>query len=99
MKSNIQNKIIVFDFDGTITTKDTFRLFLFYHSGLIKWVINMVTLFPSFLLYLLKIIDEPYIPELKNGPNRKSIAFIGFFIGVLISSFASIIFCLRSDES
>ena len=49
--------------------------------------------------YLLKIIDEPYIPELKNGPNRKSIAFIGFFIGVLISSFASIIFCLRSDES
>ena len=44
MKSNIQNKIIVFDFDGTITTKDTFRLFLFYHSGLIKWVINMVSL-------------------------------------------------------
>jgi len=61
MKSNIQNKIIVFDFDGTITTKDTFRLFLFYHSGLIKWVINMVTLFPSFLLYLLKIIDRNQI--------------------------------------
>ena len=61
MKSNIQNKIIVFDFDGTITTKDTFRLFLFYHSGLIMWVINMVTLFPSFLLYLLKIIDRNQI--------------------------------------
>ena len=48
--------------------------------------------------YLLEIIDEPFIPELKSGPNRKSIAFIGFLIGVLVSSLGCIIFYLRSNE-
>jgi phosphatidylglycerophosphatase C len=61
MKSNLLNKIIVFDFDGTITTKDTFRLFLFYHSGIMKWTINMLSLTPHFLFYLLRIIDRNQI--------------------------------------
>ena len=49
--------------------------------------------------YLLEIIDEPFIPELKNGPNRKSISIIGFLIGIIVSSLGSIIFYLRLDES
>lgn len=61
MKSNLLNKIIVFDFDGTITTKDTFRLFLIYHSGIMKWIINMLSLTPHFLFYLLRIIDRNQI--------------------------------------
>jgi phosphatidylglycerophosphatase C len=51
-------EIVVFDFDGTITTADTFRLFLRYYAGTPKWTLNMLLLLPIFLGYGLKIIDR-----------------------------------------
>ncbi len=51
-------KITVFDFDGTITTKDTFALFLRYYAGTLGWAIKILTLLPIFGAYGLKIIDR-----------------------------------------
>ncbi len=51
-------EIVVFDFDGTITTKDTFALFLRYYAGFTKWLFNILRLLPIFALYGLRIIDR-----------------------------------------
>ena len=51
-------EIIVFDFDGTITTEDTFRLFLRYYAGNLKWASNILLLLPVFIGYGLKIVDR-----------------------------------------
>ena len=51
-------EIVVFDFDGTITTDDTFRIFLRYYAGNLKWTANMLLLLPVFIGYGLKIVDR-----------------------------------------
>jgi len=51
-------EIVVFDFDGTITTDDTFRLFLRYYAGSLKWALNILLLLPVFIGYGLKIVDR-----------------------------------------
>lgn len=50
--------LIVFDFDGTITTKDTFALFLRYHAGFWGWLKNIIFLLPTFISYKLGRIDR-----------------------------------------
>lgn len=52
------HEIVVFDFDGTITTQDTFALFLRYYAGTAKWVLNIAILLPVFLAYILKLINR-----------------------------------------
>ena len=51
-------QINVFDFDGTITTKDTFALFLRYYAGFAGWFFRVLTLLPTFASYGLGIIDR-----------------------------------------
>jgi len=51
-------QLIAFDFDGTITTKDTFALFLRYYAGTPRWALKIITLLPSFAAYGLRIIDR-----------------------------------------
>ena len=51
-------EIVVFDFDGTITTDDTFRLFLRYYAGNLKWAANILLLLPIFIGYGLKVVDR-----------------------------------------
>lgn len=51
-------EIVVFDFDGTITTDDTYRLFLRYYAGNVKWAANILLLLPIFIGYALKIVDR-----------------------------------------
>jgi len=51
-------EIVVFDFDGTITTDDTYRLFLRYYAGNLKWATNILLLMPVFIGYGLKIVDR-----------------------------------------
>lgn len=52
------NAIVVFDFDGTITTRDTFALFLRYYAGTPRWALNLVRLLPVFAAYKLGKIDR-----------------------------------------
>jgi len=58
MNAEITRKINVFDFDGTITTKDTFALFLKYYSGFTGWLIRIFMLLPIFVFYGFRIIDR-----------------------------------------
>ena len=57
-ESEADHAIVVFDFDGTITTKDTFALFLRYYAGLPKWTLNVTALLPTFIAYKLGLIDR-----------------------------------------
>lgn len=56
-------QMIAFDFDGTITTADTFALFLRYWAGTPRWLFNLLKLLPVFVAYLLKIIDRNTVKE------------------------------------
>ena len=51
-------EIFVFDFDGTITTRDTFALFLRYYAGTPRWLLNITRLLPVFVSYKLGKIDR-----------------------------------------
>jgi len=52
------HEIIVFDFDGTITTRDTFAMFLRYYAGSLNWLLNIARLLPTFAAYKLGRIDR-----------------------------------------
>jgi len=56
-------QMIAFDFDGTITTKDTFALFLRYWAGTPRWLFNLFKLLPIFCAYVLKFIDRNKVKE------------------------------------
>ena len=56
--SDKDHEIFVFDFDGTITTRDTFALFLRYYAGTAKWLLNITRLLPTFIAYKLGRIDR-----------------------------------------
>lgn len=56
--SDKDHEIFVFDFDGTITTRDTFALFLRYYAGTAKWLLNIIRLLPTFIAYKLGRIDR-----------------------------------------
>jgi phosphatidylglycerophosphatase C len=45
--------IVAFDFDGTLTTKDSFRAFLAWRVGTGRYVAGLFRLLPSLLAYLL----------------------------------------------
>jgi len=68
------SRIVVFDFDGTITTKDTLALFLRYYAGTSKWLLNVTLLMPVFVAYGLRIIDRNQVKAyvmrrfFKNAP-------------------------------
>ncbi len=51
-------EIYVFDFDGTITTRDTFALFLRYYAGSARWLLKITQLLPTFAAYKLGRIDR-----------------------------------------
>jgi len=53
-----EHEIYVFDFDGTITTDDTFALFLRYYAGPVRWTLNILRLLPTFAAYKLGNIDR-----------------------------------------
>lgn len=49
--------------------------------------------------YLLNIIDEPYRPEVKSSPNRRSICIISFLAGLIFSSLYVVVsFIYRKEK-
>ena len=50
--------IAIFDFDGTITTKDSFEDFIFFTHGFAKTILGILINSPILILYLLKIISN-----------------------------------------
>lgn len=55
--------IAAFDFDGTITTRDSLLPFLLFTHGFKNFLFKMVKISPKFLLYLLGKIDRQEIKE------------------------------------
>lgn len=56
-------QIYAFDFDGTISTRDTFALFIRYYAGTPKWLWNITTLLPSFIRYGLGLIHRDEVKK------------------------------------
>ena len=46
-------RVIAFDFDGTLTTEDTFVAFMKFYHGTVRWYAKMLPLLPVFLRYKL----------------------------------------------
>jgi phosphatidylglycerophosphatase C len=51
-------KLVLFDFDGTITTKDTLIEFVHFYRGRTSYLLGMMKLTPVMVLYALKIIPN-----------------------------------------
>jgi len=58
MKSLNLNKIVFFDFDGTITTDDSLIKFIRFVVGDFKTLWGMILLFPMLMVYKLKLIPN-----------------------------------------
>lgn len=56
--NSADHEIVAFDFDGTITTADTFALFLRYYAGTPRWIVNIIRLMPTFITYKFGRIDR-----------------------------------------
>jgi phosphatidylglycerophosphatase C len=48
--------VAAFDFDKTITTKDSLIVFLWYSVGMPRFLLNIVKCLPAFIAYFLKIM-------------------------------------------
>ncbi|UII30971.1 HAD-IB family hydrolase [Fulvivirga ulvae] len=51
-------KLALFDFDGTLTTKDTFIEFIKFYRGAFKFYLGFMLLAPILILYKLKVIPN-----------------------------------------
>ncbi|HSI91832.1 MAG TPA: HAD family hydrolase [Adhaeribacter sp.] len=66
--------LALFDFDGTLTTKDSFMAFLLFTHGRVKLALHFSYLWPALLLYQLKILSNSKVKRLvvqqlyKNWP-------------------------------
>ena len=76
-----KREVVVFDFDGTITSKDTFLSFICYTVGLSKFVIGFLIHSPYVLLMLLHVYP--------NWKVKQRI-FSWFFKGMSHEKFASL---------
>lgn len=70
--------IAFFDFDGTITERDTLLDFIIYSFGYIKFFSGFIRLIPSLILFKLKIY--------KNWEAKEK-AFMIFFSGLSLNRF------------
>ena len=55
MERPTNNTIAVFDFDGTITTKDTLLLFIRYSCGTLRFILGMALYSPLIILMMLRL--------------------------------------------
>ncbi len=62
--------LALFDFDGTITTEDTFTKFLFFATSKLRLVIGFCLTFPVIALYKLKLL-----PANRTRPVLTRVAF------------------------
>lgn len=70
--------LALFDFDGTITRKDTFIVFIQYHVGKLRYALGVLVLLPILVLYKIKLI--------KNW-RAKEIMFGYFFRGMSVEKY------------
>jgi HAD superfamily hydrolase (TIGR01490 family) len=70
----MERRLVIFDFDGTLTYKDSMIEFVRYYRGNLRFILGMIWLFPKLLLYKLNLIPNNKAKELfltyffKNEP-------------------------------
>lgn len=70
-------KLALFDFDGTISTKDSFMEFTKFSVGLPRFILSFFILSPLFVLYFLKLFPNHKLKEIfityhfKNWSEKK----------------------------
>ncbi|RXS43244.1 HAD family hydrolase [Idiomarina sp. 29L] len=64
--------LALFDFDGTITTRDTYTKFVFSSTKFVRLVIGALLLFPAITLYKARLLSAP-----KIRPLISRVAFMG----------------------
>jgi len=52
----MKRRIAFFDFDGTITTKDSLLAFIFFRYGKWRTIVGLLLISPFYALHLLKLI-------------------------------------------
>ena len=55
--------VAAFDFDGTLTKRDTFIPFALFAAGPWKWMKNLILLTPSVLLFIFRVITRQQLKE------------------------------------
>lgn len=54
----MKKRLVLFDFDGTITTKDTFIEFLIFYKGMLRFLTGMAIMSPYLALFVFKLIPN-----------------------------------------
>lgn len=55
--------LVLFDFDGTLTKRDTFPQFIFFSQGYLKGLLGFLIFFPYIFLFLTKLMDGAKLKE------------------------------------
>ena len=71
-------KIVAFDFDGTITSKDSFIVFIIFSRGYFRFLLGFTLHLPLLILYKLHLF---------NNSKMKEIIFSWFFKGFKLATF------------
>ncbi len=58
-----ERSLALFDFDGTITSKDSLKAFLIYSRGKARYYWGLILLSPYIALYFLSIVSRQWIKE------------------------------------
>jgi len=77
----LQKSIAFFDFDGTITTKDTMLALAVFHTGKLKFLLKMLRISPSLIALKLGFI---------SAQKAKEIFLKCFFEGMSLETFTSL---------
>lgn len=59
----MKKTLVLFDFDGTITTKDSFIEFIKFYKGLLYFYLSIPALLPSIGLFKLKLLSAQQLKE------------------------------------
>lgn len=75
------NKLAIFDFDGTITSRDSFLAFLLFSHKPLRFWLNAIALAPVLLLFCVRLVGRH---------EAKQTVFRRFFAGMSFSEFMTI---------
>lgn len=80
-KTDSKERIVIFDFDGTITRSDTMLDLALKHFGLWKFILGLLVIFPKLLAYKLGLI---------SNTTAKEAFLVYFYKGMSYSEFKEI---------
>jgi HAD superfamily hydrolase (TIGR01490 family) len=88
----MKRRIAFFDFDGTITTRDSLLAFIFFRHGRLKTIMGLLIISPFYVLYALKLIQVQKAKEkvlsrfFRNEPLEQFDSFCEQFTRTVLPS-------------